>query len=69
MVITEVVVDTPQVSPEAVLEISASANPEHVADVDVAKSILVVARAPIVHPGGKVMVMLVPAATPVGVTN
>ena len=69
IVITEVVVETPQVRPEAVLEMSASVNPEHVADVDVAKSILVVARAPIVHPTGKVIVILVPAATPVGVTN
>ena len=69
IVITDVVVETPHVRPDAALEIRASANPEHVAEVLVAKSILVVARAPIVHPAGNVMLMFCPAITPVGVTN
>jgi hypothetical protein len=68
-VMADVVVATPHVKEEAVLEIRASVKPEHAADVDVAKSILVVAKAPIVHPAGKVILMFVPAATPVGVTN
>ena len=66
---TDVVVETPHVSPDGLFDRRASVKPEHDAEVDVAKSKLVVARLPRVHPTGKVIVMLNPAATPVGVTN
>lgn len=56
-VIADVVVATPHVRPDAVLEISASVKPEQEADVLVAKSILVVANAPIVQPAGNVIEM------------
>ena len=68
-VITDVVVETPQVVPTAVLASGASATEAQEADVLVAKSKLVVARLPKFHPLGKVIVIVCPAATPVGVTK
>lgn len=64
------VVATPQLKPDAAPLIRrASANPEHDAEVLVAKSVLVAPSPPRFQPTGKVMLMLCVAETPLGVTN
>jgi hypothetical protein len=61
---------TPQLRPDAAPACrSASVNPEHVAEVLVARSKLATANVPVAYPDGKVILIPCPAVIPVGVTN